>query len=283
MPKYDNPGETYNQIEFGLRIGDSRAIVTTTPTPDQVIKDFYLDWKKDPNGRVRLVVMTSHENKANLDPEYFASVEARLKGTRLYRQEMLGEILWDSVDALFTQETIDKYRVKEEDQPEYINTVISIDPAVTNNKNSDHTALTVCSVDERLEGYVRYSKKMKCSPMTWAKMAVALYDEFEASHITVETNNGGDLIKSTLDQVRRNLPIKEVRASKNKIARMEPISLLAEQGKVHIVGHQPDLEDQLVQYNGKGQSPDLYDSACWGLTDLMLNKKNEVYSSEFYF
>jgi phage terminase large subunit-like protein len=245
------------------------------------MKDLYLSWKENPEGKTRYVVIPTKDNAANIDPEFLNDIEDKYKNTRLYRQEILGEILWESDEALFTTETLDTYRITEKELPELSQIVVAIDPAVTNTKTSDDTAITVCGIDEEGHGYILYSTAMKSSPNVWAQKAITLYDHYNADYIVCEVNNGGDLIRTTLEQARKNIPIKDVRAAKNKIARMEPISLLAEQGKVHLVGVHSNLEDQMVGYAGKGPSPNEYDSACWGLSCLMLGKTHRVTSQQF--
>lgn len=56
-----------------------------------------------------------------------------------------------------------------------------------------------------------------------------------------------------------------------KRTRAEPIAALFEQGKVHLVGHHPVLEEQLLSWTGEAgqRSPDRLDSMTWALTDLM--------------
>lgn len=275
LPKFEDPQETFDQLNFGLRIGESRCLITTTPTPHPLIKELY---QRGLEGKdTRVVVMPTMDNAANVDQQFIEDIERKYKGTRLYRQEVLGEILWESDNALFSTELLDNTRV--ESQPELVSIIVSIDPAVTSSKTSDKTALVVCGLDSDGHGYILYSTSLKATPTVWARKAITLFDEYDADYIVVEVNNGGDLIRTTLEQERSNIPVKEVRASQNKVARMEPISLLAEQGKVHIVGVQEELEDQLVRYEGKGKSPDLYDAMCWGLTSLMLKKKKGVSSS----
>lgn len=282
--KYSDLKESFTQLDLGLRGSDARMIVTGTPVPHETIKMWHRKATEEKDPMYRLTVGSTYENSANLDKRYIAALkDAYGESSATARQEIHGEILWSQEGALFTIENLDQNRVQEKDLPLLVEKTVSVDPAVTSNKNSDHTALVVCGLDEEGHGYVLYSKKMKCSPAVWASKAVALYDEFDCDYITVEVNNGGDLIRSSLEQVRQNIPIKEVRASKNKISRMEPISLLAERNRVHIVGLQKELEDQLVEYAGKGSSPDLYDAACWGLTQLMLKTKRHVSSSEFLF
>jgi len=284
LPKFDDPEETFDQMNFGLRIGDSRCLITTTPTPDDIMKKLYTQWKENPEGKTRYVIIPTKDNAANIDPEFLNDIEDKYKGTRLYRQEVLGEILWESEDALFKSEQLDEYRVQE--SPELSSIAIAVDVATTSKKSSDMTGIVISGLGVDGHGYVLSDKTMKGTPSQWSNKVVALYDYYSKiapTHIIVETNQGGDMIKHTLTQVRQNLPIKEVRAVKNKIARMEPISLLAEQGRVHMVGIHQELEDQLVGYSGKGPSPDRYDAMCYSITSLMINpKRNIVTSTEFY-
>ncbi len=64
----------------------------------------------------------------------------------------------------------------------------------------------------------------------------------------------------------------EVRASRGKHVRAEPISTLYEQGKVHHVGNFPHLEDQLCAFTTAGymgdRSPDRGDALIWALSEL---------------
>ena len=85
-----------------------------------------------------------------------------------------------------------------------------------------------------------------------------------------ETNQGGDLVQSTLRQVAPDLPYKGIHASKSKRTRAEPIAALWEQGRCHFVGGFPELEDQLVNYvpGLSPRSPDRLDALVHGMTEL---------------
>jgi len=283
LPKFANPEELYTQMDMGLRIGDdAQCIVSTTPLPIKIIKELY-EKSQIEGSDVVLSTGSTMDNAANLGKRSVASMVARYKGTRMERQELYGEILWSSEDALFTNENLDEFRISLEALPEMVRIVVAVDPAVTNNKNSDSTAIVVAGMDARGHGYVLFDGTMKGTPSAWAKRTVALYDEYCADVVSVETNQGGDLVVSTLEQQRRNLPIKKIHASKSKIARMEPISLLAEQGKVHMVGYFKELEQQCVEYSGKGPSPDRYDAMCYALSELMLGKVSSASTSQFHY
>ena len=102
-----------------------------------------------------------------------------------------------------------------------------------------------------------------------------LYEQYNADRIVAETNNGGDMVISTIKTADPNAATKKLHASRGKAARAEPVAALYEQDRVkHVAGLQ-ELEDQLVQWEPQGgqKSPDRLDAMVWGLTELMLGKR----------
>jgi phage terminase large subunit-like protein len=101
---------------------------------------------------------------------------------------------------------------------------------------------------------------------------VALYDAYEADAIVIEVNQGGDMCRHTLQSVRPGLRVVEVRATRGKHVRAEPIAALYSLGRVHHVGTMPELEDQLCLFTSGGYegagSPDRADALVWSLTEL---------------
>jgi phage terminase large subunit-like protein len=88
----------------------------------------------------------------------------------------------------------------------------------------------------------------------------------------VEVNQGGDMVAQTIRTIDQNAKIKEVRASRGKHVRAEPIAALYEQGKIVHLGAFPELESQMTQmttngYTGHG-SPDRCDALVWACTEL---------------
>jgi phage terminase large subunit-like protein len=59
-----------------------------------------------------------------------------------------------------------------------------------------------------------------------------------------------------------------VRASRGKVARAEPVSLLYATGRVRHVGVHPALEDQLCRFGAGGASPDRADALVWAVNEL---------------
>ena len=80
------------------------------------------------------------------------------------------------------------------------------------------------------------------------------------------------MVAHTLRTIDPNVKIREVRASRGKHVRAEPIAALYEQGRVAHVGAFPELEAQMTQmttsgYEGEG-SPDRVDALVWAFTEL---------------
>jgi len=63
-----------------------------------------------------------------------------------------------------------------------------------------------------------------------------------------------------------------VRASRGKMVRAEPIAALYEKGRIHHVGEQAELEDEMCNWvpGESDWSPNRVDAMVWVLTDLML-------------
>jgi phage terminase large subunit-like protein len=259
--------ETFDQLQFGLRLGSHpKQLHTTTPRPIPLIKEIVAGKE----GKVVITRGNTMDNASNLAKPFLQKIRDRYEGTRLGRQELAGEILGDLPGALWSLDRIDLYRVKE--QPENMERiVVSVDPAVTNTDESDEHGIIVAGISDK-EGYVLEDGTLGGSPMDWARRAIALFDKHEADAIVIEVNQGGDMVAQTLRSVRSTLPIREVRASRGKHVRAEPIAALYEQGRVHHVGSFPELENQLTNftnagYEGEG-SPDRGDALVWALSDL---------------
>jgi phage terminase large subunit-like protein len=73
-----------------------------------------------------------------------------------------------------------------------------------------------------------------------------------------------------LRQVDHAVSFRKVTATRGKLVRAEPVAALSEQHRLHLVGHFPQLEDQLTNYTPIAPgSPDRMDAMVWAITDLM--------------
>lgn len=254
--------DSWNQLQFGMRLGDRpQTVVTTTPRPTSLIKQLYD--RQD----VYKTQGSTFENKDNLAESALELFKKQYEGTRLGKQELYAEILEDIEGALWSLSMIEETRVNE--IPEMKRVVVAVDPAVTNNKNSDETGIVVCGLGIDNRYYIIDDVSGKMSADAWAKTAVNVYYKYKASRIIAEVNNGGDLVERLLRTVDKNIPYKSVSASRGKVIRAEPISALYEQQRVSHCGVFSKLEDQMCSFTGdKSTSPDRLDALVWGLTEL---------------
>lgn len=257
--------EAWDQLMFGLRLGQHpQAVVTTTPKPTPLVKAL-------------VAAKTSHvtrgstfDNAANLAPSALQMLKEKYEGTRLGRQELHAEILGDLPGALWSLASLDAYRIRQ--APEMGRIVVAVDPAITATESADEHGLVVCGLAADKRGIVLEDASISGSPHEWARRAVSLYRSWSADCIVIEVNQGGDMVAHTIRTIDPNVKIKEVRASRGKHVRAEPIAALYEQGRVAHVGAFPELENQMTQmttagFEGEG-SPDRVDALVWAMTEL---------------
>jgi phage terminase large subunit-like protein len=265
--------EAFDMLLLGLRLGDDpRAAIATTPRPPQTSWGGALIKRLLQDETVAVVRGSTYENRINLAPAFFKGIAKRYEGTRLGRQELMGEVLDESAGALFKPGFIETGRVDQ--PPDLRRIVVAIDPAVTAKRDSDETGIVVAGVDSDGHGYVLDDASLKASPDGWARAAVEAYRRWQADRIVAEVNNGGDLVEHTVRTVDANVPITTVRASRGKKARAEPVAALYEQGKIHHVGVFEALEAQMCE--GTSKSPDRVDALVWAITELMLREEGEI-------
>lgn len=260
--------EAWDQLLFGLRLGDNpQAVVTTTPKPKPLIRDII----KTPGAMITRG--NTFDNASNLPAATLARLKERYEGTRLGRQELYAELLEDVEDALWNASEIDAQRMRL--APDMKRIVVAVDPSGTKGGGSgDDIGIIVAGLGTDGRFYVLEDASCNLSPDGWAKRVKQAYDHWDADRVVAEKNFGGAMVESVLRTAAgaRDLPIRMVTASRGKVARAEPIAALYEQEKVSHVGHFKDLEDQLCAmtpagYMGEG-SPDRADAMVWALTEL---------------
>lgn len=260
--------ETWDQMLFGLRLGQSpRVIVTTTPKPTSLVRRIAAD------PRTIKTTGSTFDNAENLAPPALAQLKAKYEGTRLGRQELHAEILEEAEGALWNRAMLERARLKTA-IPEFKRVVIAIDPATTAKTESNLTGIVAAGLGQDGRGYVLADATARMSPDQWARKAVALFESLSADRFVAEGNQGGDMVRHTINSAMRNAPVTIVHASRGKQARAEPIAALYEQNKISHCGDFPDLEDQMCTWEPLGDvgSPDRIDALVWAFTDLMLNQ-----------
>jgi phage terminase large subunit-like protein len=264
LAKFKYPEETWDNMEFGLRLGDNpQVFCTTTPRPIPIIKRLI----KDP--LTIDVRFSTFENAENLSPVFLKRIRDKYEGTRLGRQELEGEILDDNPNALFQRDIIENLRIREGAMPPLIRVVVGVDPSVTGNENSDETGIIAGGIAANGHGYILDDASLQASPAEWARAGVRTFHARKADRMVGEVNNGGDLVEVNIRTVDRNIPFTAVHASRGKAIRAEPVAALYEQGRIHHVGTFPALEDQMCDWSpGASKSPDRMDALVWCIWEL---------------
>lgn len=260
--------EAFDQLLFGLRLGDRpQMVITTTPRPTKLVKNLVERVGQD-------VVMTSgstFENVDNLAESALQTFRERYEGTRLGRQELYAEVLTDIEGALWTFDMVDRARLNPDTEVSDLDAiVVGVDPAVTSNENSDETGIVVAGRDSEQRFFVIDDRSGVMTPEKWARTAIDCYHEYEADRIVCEVNQGGDLVTKLIKDIDPMIPVRAVRATRGKMVRAEPIAALYEQERAFHLGAFPQLEDQMTSYDGKSgsKSPDRLDALVWAITEL---------------
>lgn len=273
MAKWKKAEETWDMLQFALRLGDKPQVcVTTTPRNVGVLKALL----KSPS--TVLTQAPTEANAANLAASFLEEVRARYKGTRLGRQELDGVLLEDAEGALWTSTGIEAHRIRK--TPDLDRIVVAVDPATTGGSASDECGIVVAGV--KMTGPPQDWRAVvladctvtAASPAAWAKAAIAAMEQFGADRLVAEVNQGGQMVAEVIRQVDPLVPYKGVHASRGKVARAEPVAALYEQGRVKHMPGLDDLEDQMCRmtlqgFEGKG-SPDRVDALVWALHELMI-------------
>lgn len=269
---------TYELAEFGLRLGARpRKVVTTTPKPYKVLKDLIAE-----PGTV-VTKGSTFDNRANLSPKFIEAIRRKYEGTRLGRQELAGEILDDVPGALWTHANLDAHRLRDR-PPELARVVIAVDPPVTSGEKADECGIVAAGRGPgdrtTAHAFVLGDHSVRgLTPEGWARKAVEAYHHHKADRIVAETNNGGDLIESMIKLADPTVPVIQVKASRGKAVRAEPVALVYEQGRAHHCGSFGALEDQMCAFTPDfdrqqaGYSPDRVDALVWAMTDLLLGSE----------
>jgi phage terminase large subunit-like protein len=276
LPHFKYPRLAWDNLNFALRLGTHvQGVITTTPLAIKLMHELM---QRDDLVYSRA---STYANRANLAANFFSEVIAKYEGTRFGRQEIHGELLEDVPGALWKA---GEFRYASVEASACSRIVVAIDPATTDDSGSDETGIVAAGQLEPAPGEpstaARYAvlgdASLQGSPSEWARAAIALHDAVGAQAFVVETNQGGQMVAHTLRMEwqalgRPGLPLViEVRASKGKRARAEPVAALYEQGRVAHVPGLEGLEDQLTGWSAKSgeASPDRLDALVWGLTEL---------------
>jgi len=267
--KWPDAEAAWDMLQFALRLGDRpRQLATTTPRPTKLLKRLL-------NDKYCVVTnMRTDENKANLADSFLEQIVERYRGSVLGRQELNGEMIEDLPDALWPRALIESKRVAVEVDIGRI--VVAVDPPITAHKKSDACGIIVAGLTDE-KAIILADRTLKpAKPLAWAKRVCATYESFDADAVIVEVNQGGDMVSEMIAQIDPDIPIKQVRATRSKWVRAEPVAALYARGLVKHKMGLDELEDEMCAFGANGlsdgHSPDRVDALVWAISDLLLNK-----------
>jgi phage terminase large subunit-like protein len=264
--KWSNAQNALDMLLMSLRLGRApRLALTSTPRNSPGLKTLLED------KTIARTKSATRENTANLAPGFLALMENRYGGTRLGRQELEAELIEDNETALWRRDWIERARLPTAPQS-LARVVIGVDPPAS--LNGDECGIVVAGRAESEAGFVLADLSAGgLSPNAWAERVADAFEHWNADAVIAEANQGGEMVKSVLQQAASNLPVQLVHARRGKITRAAPMAALYEQGRIHHIGCFAEMEDQMCQYDGTGESPDRMDALVWALTDLFGTKR----------
>lgn len=296
-------------LRMGLRLGPAPQLcVTTTPRPTGALRRL----RAEP-GLVETHAATG-ENAAHLAPGFLAGLEALYGGTRRAAQEIEGRVV-ESAGALFTAEMLARARehpaegyrlagclsprtpgesatgeagvwIPGSSSPQggrpLDRVVVAVDPTAT--AGGDACGIVVAG-RSRLRGnddvatvWVLADRTVAgVGPDAWGRRVARAVEDFGAACVVAEVNQGGDMVRAVLKASGCAVRVREVRATRGKRLRAEPVSALYEQGRVRHVPGLGRLEEELMALGVEGRggeaegSLDRADALVWAVTDLLID------------
>jgi phage terminase large subunit-like protein len=264
--------QVFDNAMMGLRLGDKpRIVIGTTPRTTPFMKKLLT------MSNIRITTGSTYDNAEHLSPAFLKKIRELYEGTRLGRQELQGAMILDPQNALFKDEWLRHDDVPEE-RIEQV--TVGVDPS----GGSDEIGIVASALLTNGELAVLTDRSTTGSPAQWGDAVVRTHDDFDADDVVVERNFGGDMagdvVKNAADRAHQAgkrpnnlIRIKEVTASRGKVMRAEPISLLYEKGRVLHRRGLDQLEGEMMAFSREWDravdgSPNRLDAAIWGLTRL---------------
>ena len=216
----------------------------------------------DTTGRWETFHFTSHDNP-HLSREALQDITSDMTDIA-YRMEILAEDVDEAPGALWTRSIIEKNRVIK--APDLERIIVGVDPSATST-GDEAGIITAGRAGNEL--YILSDDSLQGSPLAWASAAVTAYHKYQAHLIVAESNNGGEMVATTIAQVDPTVPIQLIHASRGKQTRAEPVAAAYEQGRGHHVGSFPALEDEMCIWIPGDASPNRMDALVWTATMLL--------------
>lgn len=289
--KWSAPEETWREgIRPALRAdvpGDKpRALVTTTPKPLQLLRNWVTDQKK---WKVHVIRGSTFDNAMNLSEDAVDELRETYEGTALGRQELYGELLDDIQGALFSYNSIDQNRVSI-GPDKVVHRCLGVDPGLTGDEDGDEMGVIVASRDQHDHIFVVADRTIRSAGRDAALYAWRIFEEYQCDTLVYEENLGKAWMKDVFTETFRELqraglfpadivtpPLKPVWSRYGKQLRAEPVAVRYGQGRVHHIGIFQKLEDQMLSFDplSSKASPDRLDALVHACRHLIEGERRK--------
>ncbi len=217
--------------------------------------------------------MNPQDNRENISADYLETLEGMSARMRLrFLEGKFGEAV---SGALFTDETIETWRVHDGVLPDMVRVVVAVDPSGADdadNADNDAIGIVVAGLGTDGNAYMMEDCTIKAGPATWGRVVANAYERHKADIVVGETNYGGAMVGHVVRTANPRISFQQVTATRGKVVRAEPFSALYETGKVRHVGRLVELEGELTSFTTHGyiggNSPNRADAAIWALAAL---------------
>jgi phage terminase large subunit-like protein len=184
-----------------------------------------------------------------------------------------------------------KNRVTEVPTP-LIATVVGMDPNLTGEAAETGIVVTGRDVDNHI--YVLADCSVSESGRTACLAAWRAVYNYQADHLVYEENLGKRFLREVLQDAYMECvelgmfprgttpPMRAVHARHGKKTRAEPVAMRNEQGRLHMVGEFPIMENQMILFDPEStrESPDRMDALVHACLELMAGEKRKMAMSD---
>ena len=247
----------YEDPLTGLTVRDYPRVVVAT-TPKLVVQ--LVEWQDRRDGSVVVTSGSTYDNAGNLASPTLAELHRRYHGTRLGRQELLGELIREIQGAMWKLDWIESTRVRPGVLPELGLRVIGFDPAGTGERDESGIVCSARGVDG--DDYVLGDWSKQIAGAASARRVWEMLRAYNANFVVMESNLakkwGEDVMHQEYKMMQKEgifpsggaPPLRLVNAKVGKDLRAEPVASRYEQRRVHHVIGQglQDLETQQISW-----------------------------------
>ena len=198
-----------------------------------------------------------------IKPEYF----------KFYDDEIVREL--DATGNFIDRRVLkyDKRRTYEDDTYK----ITTVDLAVSTKDTADYTVICTATITKDADIFVEDIIRDRIEAPNLIPILQSVYNKYQPSFIGIE-KTGYQLAMVQLAR-REGLPVRELRADRDKVARAYPLSAKMEAGKIYFPRQKvwyADLERELLQFPA-GEHDDQVDALAYVVTQVASRKEYRAY------